>query len=169
MAPCIRLATQPKADAQRGSHASSGSRALPPRHHAERRPPPGDRSLDRNEQHHAALGHHPANAAGPRPAVRSRTCLHLLITGSRCFRLLGDHQAVTAIEVVRDGFGLPQRRSGRAVSTARRGVAYVVRPGQRPQKWSSRWSRASLGAIHVSLSLSPLKGESCWPRNARQR
>ena len=28
--------------------------------------PLGDRSCDRNEQHRAALGHHSANAAGPR-------------------------------------------------------------------------------------------------------
>ena len=31
--------------------------------------PPRDRSFDRNEQHRAALGHHPANAARPRRAV----------------------------------------------------------------------------------------------------
>jgi hypothetical protein len=42
---------------------------------------PRDRSCDRNEQHCAALGHHPANAARPRCAVRSGTSLHLLIAG----------------------------------------------------------------------------------------
>jgi hypothetical protein len=31
--------------------------------------PPRDRSCDRNEQHRAALEHHPANAACPRRAV----------------------------------------------------------------------------------------------------
>jgi hypothetical protein len=50
-----------------------------------------DRSFDRNEQHHAALGHHPANAACPRRAVRSRTCLHLLIAGSPLPALQGGH------------------------------------------------------------------------------
>jgi hypothetical protein len=35
-----------------------------------------------NEQHSAAPRHHPANTACPRRAVRSRTCLHLLIAGS---------------------------------------------------------------------------------------
>jgi hypothetical protein len=50
-------------------------------HHAGRRLPPCDRSCDRNEQHCAALGHHPANAARPRCAVRSGTSLHLLIAG----------------------------------------------------------------------------------------
>jgi hypothetical protein len=44
--------------------------------------PPDDRSSDRNEQHCAAPGYHPANTACPRRAARSRTCLHLLITGS---------------------------------------------------------------------------------------
>ncbi len=43
--------------------------------------PPRDRSFDRNEQHHGALAHHPANTAWPRRAVRSGTCLHLLIAG----------------------------------------------------------------------------------------
>jgi hypothetical protein len=43
--------------------------------------PPRDRSSDRNEQHRAALQHHPANAACPRRAVRSGTCMHLLIAG----------------------------------------------------------------------------------------
>jgi hypothetical protein len=41
-----------------------------------------DRSSDRNEQHHATLQHHPANAACPRHAIRSGTCMHLLIAGS---------------------------------------------------------------------------------------
>ena len=36
---------------------------------------PGDRSFDRNEQHHASLGHHPANVACPRGAVRSGSCI----------------------------------------------------------------------------------------------
>jgi hypothetical protein len=44
--------------------------------------PPRDRSSDRNEQHHAALEHHLANTAWPRRAVRSGTCMHLLIAGS---------------------------------------------------------------------------------------
>jgi hypothetical protein len=44
--------------------------------------PPADRSSNRNEQHRAALGHHPANAACPRRTARSQTCLHLLIAGS---------------------------------------------------------------------------------------
>lgn len=43
--------------------------------------PPGDRSFDRNEQHRAALEHHPTNAACPCRAVRSGICLHLLIAG----------------------------------------------------------------------------------------
>jgi hypothetical protein len=42
----------------------------------------GDRSFDRNEQHRATPGHHPAKAASPRRVVRSGTCLHLLIAGS---------------------------------------------------------------------------------------
>ncbi len=40
------------------------------------------RSSDRNDQDRAALEHHPANAASPRRAQRSRICLHLLIAGS---------------------------------------------------------------------------------------
>jgi len=44
--------------------------------------PPDDRSFDRNEQHHAALGHHPANTAHPHRTVRLGVCLHLLIAGS---------------------------------------------------------------------------------------
>ena len=51
-------------------------------HHVGRRPPSRDRSSDRNEQHRAALGHHPVNVACPRRAVLSGTCLHLLIAGS---------------------------------------------------------------------------------------
>jgi hypothetical protein len=43
---------------------------------------PRDRSCDRNDQHRAALVNHPANAARPRCAVRSGTCMHLLIAGS---------------------------------------------------------------------------------------
>jgi hypothetical protein len=43
--------------------------------------PPHDRSSDRNKQHHAALGHHPANAACPRCAIQSGTCMYLLIAG----------------------------------------------------------------------------------------
>jgi hypothetical protein len=44
--------------------------------------PQRDRSSDRNEQHYAALGHHPANAGCPRRALRSGTYVHLLIAGS---------------------------------------------------------------------------------------
>jgi hypothetical protein len=44
--------------------------------------PPRDAVLtDRDEQHRAALGHHPANAVGPPGAVRSGACLHLFIAG----------------------------------------------------------------------------------------
>jgi len=39
-------------------------------------------SFDRNEQHRAALEHHPTNAECPGPKVRSGICLHLLIAGS---------------------------------------------------------------------------------------
>jgi hypothetical protein len=53
------------------------------RHLALEAVPPRDRSSDRNEQHHATLEHHPANAACPRRAVRSGTCMHLLIAGCR--------------------------------------------------------------------------------------
>jgi hypothetical protein len=51
-------------------------------HHAGAGLQPRDRSSDRNEQHRATLEHHPANAACPRRAVRSDTCMHLLIAGS---------------------------------------------------------------------------------------
>jgi hypothetical protein len=45
--------------------------------------PPRDRSCDRNEQHRAALGHHPANVAFPCRVVRSEICMHLLIAALR--------------------------------------------------------------------------------------
>jgi hypothetical protein len=44
--------------------------------------PSGDRTSARNEQHHAALRHHPANTRCPHGAIRSGVCLHLLIAGS---------------------------------------------------------------------------------------
>jgi hypothetical protein len=47
-------------------------------HHTGRQLPP----RDRNEQHRVALQHHPTNTARLRRAVRSATCLHLLIAGS---------------------------------------------------------------------------------------
>jgi hypothetical protein len=45
------------------------------------RPPPRDRSSDRNEQHRATLEHHPANVVRTRRTGRSGTCMHLLIAG----------------------------------------------------------------------------------------
>ncbi len=54
---------------RQGLHAPGGQVCSCPGHHAGRAGlPPGDRSFDRNEQHRAALGHHPANAACPRRA-----------------------------------------------------------------------------------------------------
>jgi len=42
---------------------------------------PSDRSPDRNEQHQAALEHHPAHPAHPRCAIRPGTRSHLFIAG----------------------------------------------------------------------------------------
>ncbi len=56
---------------QMGSHRVIAGHRLPPRDH----------SSDRNEQHRAALGHHPANVACPRHAVRPGVCMHLLMAG----------------------------------------------------------------------------------------
>ena len=74
----------PPSGCERGAEIrSSGVAASAPytRHCAEGRFPSRDRSSDRNEQHAAALVHHPANIGCPGGAIRSGVCLPLLIAG----------------------------------------------------------------------------------------
>jgi hypothetical protein len=80
-APC-RAGSRRRSREKDSAYALLGVSALPPWPYQGAGLPPRDRSSDRNEQHHAALEHHPANATRPRRAVRSDTCLHLLIAGS---------------------------------------------------------------------------------------
>jgi len=115
-------------------------------------PPPGDRSRDRNDQHHAALKHDPANGTYPRCAIWLGVCLHLLIAGSFSRAELPSHDSQRAQPLgARTDFALKIPDRGRlwAVSADETTLNNEI------QRWPTtnnvRWS-APLSAVMIRRS-----------------